>query len=204
MYRSELVPNRSGFVACSMFYLRKYLGWKEFVLELLLGVVGVVLFLMNISFLMLILFAVTVILTLFCVLFYYATAVAGYKIEYEKRGVCNQVLTFSEVGFSVDNYEQKGKKKFTDKFLYADIDRIAIQSAKNRIYIFATVALSYYITRESVAEGKFDELATFLTLNVDPQKFKMRQKKKRRPMYEFADPNGTSTPTNNQNNNTKK
>lgn len=180
MFRTDLKVNKKNFMDCNTYFLRRYFGIKEGILIALLLVAGLVMQLFFGTIMILVVGIVAIILMLASILFFIVTSAQTYKYEFEKRAVSHQSLTFLDEKFEIVTYE--GEKSYKDIFEYKKIDRIAIK--KDVVYIYATVALNYYIRRDSFVEGTFDDFCFFLKEKVDPITFKMRQKKKRiKPDY---------------------
>lgn len=161
----------------NFYYLRKYVGAKEFILLALLFFIGILLFVWLNNVLMLIMSVVTLLLIGGTLGFYYATVLKGYREEYLKRGVSKWVLKFDEEGVEIEVHEGGGDRVYREKRLYREIDRIAL--LKDRVYLFAATTMMYYVRPEHLVEGNFVELCEFLKEKVPPVKFKMKQKRPR-------------------------
>lgn len=164
-----------------MFYIRKYLSAKELIL---LGVLLVAALLFWFSFenmLILIMFAVVLLLIGLAVLLFVFTAIAGYKTDYVKFKITRQLLVFNEWGFSVDSFNDKDEKLYSEKIEYQNVDKVALR--KDRVYIYGGVALPFYIFPSSIIEGNYEEFRLFLISHLDKSKFKMKSKLRYFPFY---------------------
>ncbi|MDR0696798.1 MAG: hypothetical protein LBF68_04560 [Christensenellaceae bacterium] len=157
-----------------MYYLKKYIGVREVLLLLFLFIAGIVLGIIAENLFVLAMCGVTVLLAIICIAIYYATGIAGFKQEFEKRSAVKWNLVFNEIGITADVFEENGNAKFTDKKLYEELDRIAL--LKDKVYIYFNAALMFYINHSDFTEGNFVEFCEFIKGRVDPKKLKMKAK----------------------------
>lgn len=177
MYKANVKINQKDYLACNLYYLRKYLGIKEIVLVALLFVSSfAVFFLTGGKYLFLILSGVVVLLFLGALAFYQYTAIRGYKLEFTDRGATHWELSFDELGIVADTFERGGEEKYTHKCLYAELEKVAI--LKDKVYIYVGSAVCYYVTHDSLTQGNFVEFCEFLKEKIPAEKFKMRTKRK--------------------------
>ncbi|MDR0752256.1 MAG: hypothetical protein LBF12_06740 [Christensenellaceae bacterium] len=174
MFSAEVKIKKSEWVACNMYYLKKYIGIRESLLLLFLFIAGIVLGIIAQNLFVLIMCGVTVLLAIVCIAIYYITGLSGYKQEFEKRGAIKWNISFNELGITADVYEEDGATKYTDKKLYEELDRVAL--LKDRVYIYFNAALMFYIKHSDFVEGNFIEFCDFLKERVDAKKFKMKAK----------------------------
>lgn len=179
MFKAKVQINAKEYLACNLYYLKKYLGIREYVLVGLLFVASVVVFILTGQYLLLVMSGAVVLLLLGALAFYQLTSVKGFKMEFGERGATHWVLTFNELGLIADTYEKGGESKFEHKCLYAELEKAAI--LKDRIYLFVGAAMCYYIPYDSMTEGDFIALCDFLKEKIPAQKFRMRTKKKQFP-----------------------
>ncbi|MDD3946513.1 MAG: hypothetical protein PHI19_01585 [Clostridia bacterium] len=179
MYKTKININKKEYLACNLYYLRKYLGVREFVMVGLLFIAGLSVYLLTYRYLFLILSGVVVIMLLGALWFYQYTSSKGYKMEFESRGATHWEINFDELGFVANTYERGGEEKFTHKCLYADLEKAAI--LKDKVYLYVGSAMCYYVNYDSFTEGNFIEFCDFIKEKVPAAKFKMRTKKKQFP-----------------------
>ncbi|HOB64785.1 MAG TPA: hypothetical protein PKH08_06495 [Clostridia bacterium] len=176
MYKANVKINQKDYLACNLYYLRKYLGIKEIVLVALLFVSSFAVFFLTGKYLFLILSGVVVLLFLGALAFYQYTAIRGYKLEFTDRGATHWELSFDELGIVADTFERGGEEKYTHKCLYAELEKVAI--LKDKVYIYVGSAVCYYVTHDSLTQGNFVEFCEFLKEKIPAEKFKMRTKRK--------------------------
>jgi len=179
MFKSKVKINQKDYLACNLYYLKKYLGVREFVMVGLLFVASVVVFLMTMQYFLIIMSGIVVILLLGALAFYQITSVKGYKMEFAARGATHWEISFGELGLVADTFEKGGDVKFQHKCLYAELEKAAI--LKDKIYLYVGAAMCFYVTYDSMTEGNFIALCDFLKEKIPAVKFKMRTKKKQFP-----------------------
>lgn len=179
MFKATVKFNQKDYLACNLFYLRKYLGIREYVMVAVLFIASLAVFFLTDRYLFLVMSGFVVLLLLGALGFYQYTSIKGYKMEFKSRGATHWDITMDELGITADTHEKMGEAKYTHKCLYADLEKVAI--LKDRIYIFVGSAMCYYIPYDSFTQGNFVEFCDFIRSKVPAQKFKMRTKKKQFP-----------------------
>lgn len=179
MFKTKIKIEKKDYLACNLYYLKKYLGIRELVMVGLLFAASVAVFLLTHQYLFLILSGAVVVMLLGALGFYQITSAKGFKMEFEARDATHWEISFDELGFVADTYERGGETKFTHKCLYADLEKAAI--LKDRVYLYVGSAMCYYIKYDSFTSGNFIEFCDFIKDKVAPEKFRMRTKKKQFP-----------------------
>jgi uncharacterized membrane protein len=179
MYKAKVQIRSKDYLACNRYYLKKYLGVREYLMVGFLFVASIAVFLLTHQFFLLILSGVVVLLLAAALGFYQITSVKGYKMEFTARGATHWEISFNELGMVADTYEKGGEAKFQYKCLYSDLEKVAI--LKDRIYLYVGAAMCYYVPYDSMTEGDFISLCDFLKESIPPEKFRMRTKKKQFP-----------------------
>lgn len=155
-----------------MYYLRRFLGLREIILVALLFAISMWLYFAYEIFIALIFFGITFVLILIAIALFLVTGVLGYKHDFEKTQIAYHQMEFFPDRFLVTSLDKIGEVKYSEEHLYEKIEKIALR--KKAIYIYAGVAINYYVT----AEDKEIDLATlkeFLIKNVKPEKFKIKK-----------------------------
>ena len=106
MFEAVVDINAKDYNACTRYYLRKYLGVKEYILLALLLIGGLVLYFAFQQLLILILCGVTVLIMSGAIVVYIAFARKGYTEEFVKRNTHEWKFTFYEEEFSVETLEE--------------------------------------------------------------------------------------------------
>lgn len=181
MYKVEININKKDYFACSMFYIRKYISAREFILLAVLLTAALLFWFTLGNILIFIMLGVVLLLMAFAVILFVLTALAGYKLDFVKHNITKQLLIFNEWGFSIDSINKDGQTVFSEKIEYLDVDKISLR--KDKIYLYGGVALPFYIFPQSVIEGDYNELRLFLISHLDKSKFKMKSKKRHFPFY---------------------
>lgn len=163
--------DKKKYFQCSMYYLRRFFGIREIILLTVLFALSVWLHIMYDIFIVLIFFGISTGLVFIALGLFLITSVWGYKHDFQSTGVTYHKLEFLEdklIAFSLD---KGGEAYFSEEHSYAKIEKVAIKHMK--IYIYAGVAVFYYIYRESV--GDFDGLCEFLRQHLTEDKFKIKK-----------------------------
>ncbi len=181
MFKVNILVNKKDYFSCSMFYIRKYISAREFVLLGVLFAIALLFWITLDNILILVMFGIILLLMFLAVLLFVFTALAGYKSDFTKHGIVKQSLIFSEWGFTINSIDDSEQIVFSEKIEYIDVDKIALR--KDRIYLYGGVALPFYIFPESVVEGDYNELRLFLIGHLDKSKFKMKSKVRQFPFY---------------------
>lgn len=181
MYKILININQKDYFNCSMFYIRKYISARELIFLGILLFVALLFWITLGNILIFAMFVITLGLMGFAVLLFITTALSGYRADYGKRNITKQLLIFYEWGFTVDSYNNKEEKVFTEKYFFNEIDKVALR--KDRVYIYAGVATHYYIFPEFMTEGKYEDFRLFLINNIDKSKFKMKTRIRQFPYY---------------------
>ena len=156
-----------------MYYLKRFLGLREILLMALLFAASMWLYLAYEVFIILIFFGITLLLVFVAIVLFLVTGILGYKHDFEATGVTYHQMVFLEDKMVVTSLDKGGEPKFSEEHLYAKIEKIAIKCTK--IYIYAGVAIIYYITLESMKDTSENELAAFLREHISADKFKLKK-----------------------------
>lgn len=173
--------DKKEYMKLSMVNLKRFLGVKELVLYLVLLGAALGLFFGFRIWLFLLLFAIVNLLVVIAVGVFVGTSLTGYKYEFVKTGVQQQKFTVNEEDIIVENINADGITVFEEKHEKSKIDKLHL--TKDRIFIFRSTAIYYYIRQEDVEDGRFYELQDFLKTTYPPVKFKLRKKIKQYPGY---------------------
>lgn len=171
--------DKNDYFKCSMYYIRRYFGLRECLLLLFLFIAGLLLFLLADLIMILVFFAVTCLVLLITVALFIWTSAAGYKHDLIKQGIAWQKLHFDETALSVEFLNAGGEHLLHETHEYTQIEAVVIK--KNFIYIYAAVAIFYYIKRSKLEQGQFGELMLYLREHVPAEKFKFKQVKRMFP-----------------------
>lgn len=167
---------KGEYFKCSMYYMRRYFGLRESLLLAFLFVAGLLLFLLGDSIIILIFFGLTCLVLLVTVALFIWTSSAGYKHDCVKQGIAGTRLNFDEEALRADFLNAAGETILAEIHEYSKIEAVVIK--KNFIYIYAAIAIFYYIKRKNLEEGRFGELALLLRERVPAEKFKFKQVKR--------------------------
>lgn len=179
MFSARVKINKKDYLACNRYYLKKYLGVKEYVLFAILAVGGVVLnFVFDQPFI-LIVSGVTILLALAVVAAYNATSAKTFKLAFENRQVTEWRIIFDETGFDVETYEDRGEKMYPERFEFKNLDKAAV--LKDRVYLFTGEAVMFYVKYDAMTGGNFIDFCEFIEKSVDASKFRMKTKRKQFP-----------------------
>ncbi|NLL56378.1 MAG: hypothetical protein GX242_04090 [Clostridiales bacterium] len=171
--------DKKTYFRCSMYYLKRFLGLREIILVTLLFAVSVWLYAAYDIFIALIFFGVTAALIIIAVALFLITGILGYKHDYEKMQTEFHKLDFLQDRLVVTSLDKAGEPIFSEDFPYQKIEKIALR--KNEIFIYAAVAINYYVTQESMKENTLDELKEWLMEKASPDKFKIKKTVRRFP-----------------------
>jgi hypothetical protein len=177
MFKTSADINRKDYIACNLYYLKKFIGVKEIILIAFLFTAGLVLGIGVQSMFVLIMCGVTLAVMAGALIFYVAASYAGYNFEFAKRQAIKWETEFDDVGFTVTLHEDNGKKQYTERRVYSDIDKVALK--KDRAYIYFSAAVMYYIRHTDFTEGNFAEFCEYLKEKINLEKFKMKTKRKK-------------------------
>ncbi|HHT83145.1 MAG: hypothetical protein ACOYEC_02695 [Christensenellales bacterium] len=181
MYKALIKINKKDYFACSMYYIKKYISAREIILLLLLLAAGLALFISFDNIIILVMFAVILALMGFAVILFVVTALAGFKTDYQKYDITEQLLTFDQKELTIESINSKGQTSFIERLEYRNIDKVALR--KDRIYLYGGVALPFYIFPAAMKQGSYEDLRLFLIDNIEPSKFKMKTKMRYFPFY---------------------
>ncbi|MFA5449105.1 MAG: hypothetical protein WC292_01515 [Clostridia bacterium] len=181
MFKAKTPIIKKDYISANLYYLRKFVGIREIVLAVFLLAAGLTLYFWVGNLFILIMCGITVVLMAGALLFYWGTAVAGYKMEFEKRDAVRWEFFFEKEEFTADVFEQGGEEKFSDKITYDSLDKVAIK--KDRVYIYASAAIVFYIRHQDFTQGNFIEFCDFIKAAVTPDKLKMKTKRRRQFPY---------------------
>ena len=183
-FKATVKINKKDYMACSRYYLRKYVGVKEFILVLALLVGAFVMYFAFGQLIVAILAAVTIVLMGGAVLVYLFVSQKNYTEEFEKRHTTSWDFAFHEDGFDITVNEQGGEDAYTEKRSYDQVEKVALK--KDRAYIYAGAASVYYIKYDSMTEGTFIEFCEFAKNKIDPYKFKMKDKRRKNKQFPYG------------------
>lgn len=183
MFSAKVDINAKDYLACNRYYLKKYLGVKEYLLVAFLALGGLFLYFAFNQWLILLLCGIAILLMVGAIIVYFVAARKGYTEEFVKRNAHIWEIRFLEDEFEVTVLEENGEKPYTEKRTYSSIDKVAI--LKDRVYIFAGAATMYYIKYDSMTEGNFIEFCEFVKNKIEPAKFKMKDSRKKHRQYPY-------------------
>ncbi|MFA6866679.1 MAG: hypothetical protein WCR54_04095 [Clostridia bacterium] len=171
--------DKKKYFNCSMYYLKRYAGIREILLMTVLLAIGLWMYLAYDLILILIFFGITLILLLAAIVLFLITSILGYKHDFSSQNIYYQTLEFFEDKMIVTSQNIGGEAFYSEEHPYLKIDKIAIKRGK--IYIYAGVALFYYVYPESIENGSIQDLAQFLKDHIESSKFKIKTTVRRFP-----------------------
>lgn len=165
--------DKKNYFLCNMYYLKRFLGLREIILLLLLAAAALWLFISFKNIIIFIFLGITLLLIIIAIILFLITGIWGYKHDFESTGISYHTIQFFEDKMVVSSLNKAGEPSFSDEHLYSKIEKIAIK--KRKIYIYASVALYYYIIAENIGINEFNTLSAFLTERITADKFKMKK-----------------------------
>lgn len=186
--------NEKDYFRCSMFYMRKFIGWREIILFAILFAAALSFYFVMDSAIILIMFGVTLALALVAVVFYVFTTKATFKHEYVKGNISKISLVFTENTYTVESYNEIGEPLYSETYPYTRMEKAAMRP--NMIYLYPSGSIIYYIKPEDVTEGDYSELRLFLIDHIDPMAFKMKGRVKQYPNYPWSEKRKDNDPNN--------
>ncbi|MCI5790765.1 MAG: hypothetical protein MR239_02610 [Clostridiales bacterium] len=189
--------NKKDYFKCSMYYMRRYFGLRECILLAILLTAGILLQVFADMTLVLIFFGVTMLVVLVTAVLFVWTSVSGYKLELEKQGIAYHKIHFDEDSLTAVYLNAGGEQIATEKFDYSQIEAVVIR--KKFIYIYAGVAIFYYLKKEEIGEEKLTDLAAYLRTNVPKEKFKFKTVKRIYPKKKKISIEGNDNENDNEN-----
>lgn len=180
-----------------MYYMRRYFGLRECILLAILLTAGILLQVFADMTLVLIFFGVTMLVVLVTAVLFVWTSVSGYKLELEKQGIAYHKIHFDEDSLTAVYLNAGGEQIATEKFDYSQIEAVVIR--KKFIYIYAGVAIFYYLKKEEIGEEKLTDLAAYLRTNVPKEKFKFKTVKRIYPKKKKISIEGNDNKNDNEN-----
>lgn len=189
--------NKKDYFKCSMYYMRRYFGLRECILLAILLTAGILLQVFADMILVLIFFGVTMLVVLVTAVLFVWTSVSGYKLELEKQGIAYHKIHFDEDSLTAVYLNAGGEQIATEKFDYSQIEAVVIR--KKFIYIYAGVAIFYYLKKEEIGEEKLTDLAAYLRTNVPKEKFKFKTVKRIYPKKKKISIEGNDNKNDNEN-----
>lgn len=189
--------NKKDYFKCSMYYMRRYFGLRECILLAILLTAGILLQVFADMMLVLIFFGVTMLVVLVTAVLFMWTSVSGYKLELEKQGIAYHKIHFDEDSLTAVYLNAGGEQIATEKFDYSQIEAVVIR--KKFIYIYAGVAIFYYLKKEEIGEEKLTDLAAYLRTNVPKEKFKFKTVKRIYPKKKKISIEGNDNKNDNEN-----
>lgn len=189
--------NKKDYFKCSMYYMRRYFGLRECILLAILLTAGILLQVFADMMLVLIFFGVTMLVVLVTAVLFVWTSVSGYKLELEKQGIAYHKIHFDEDSLTAVYLNAGGEQIATEKSDYSQIEAVVIR--KKFIYIYAGVAIFYYLKKEEIGEEKLTDLAAYLRTNVPKEKFKFKTVKRIYPKKKKISIEGNDNKNDNEN-----
>lgn len=189
--------NKKDYFKCSMYYMRRYFGLRECILLAILLTAGILLQVFADMMLVLIFFGVTMLVVLVTAVLFVWTSVSGYKLELEKQGIAYHKIHFDEDSLTAVYLNAGGEQIATEKSDYSQIEVVVIR--KKFIYIYAGVAIFYYLKKEEIGEEKLTDLAAYLRTNVPKEKFKFKTVKRIYPKKKKISIEGNDNKNDNEN-----
>ncbi len=183
-FKATVNITEKDYLACSRYYLRKYIGVKELILVLALIVGAFVAYFAFNQIVIAILAVVTILLMGAAVVVYLVVSKKNYTEEFVKRNTKKWELAFHEDGFDITVFEQDGADAYTEKRSYDQVEKVALK--KDRVYVYAGAASMYYVKFDSMTEGNFIEFCEFAKTKIDPYKFKMKDKRRKNKQFPYG------------------
>ncbi len=168
--------DKKDYFNCSMYYIRRYFGLREIILMSILLIAGILLLLFANTVFILVMFGLTVAVLLFTVILFIWTSVSGYKHDLVKQGIAYNKINFDEKQMSVSFLNVGGEHILDEIYEYSKIEAVVIK--KDFIYIYAGIAIFFYIKRKNFDEETFLNLCAYLRENVPAEKFKFKTVKR--------------------------
>ncbi len=159
---------------CSMYLMRKYFGLREIILLFLLMVAAVLLFVFTNNILIFVLFGVTCALLFLTFLLFLWTSISGYKVDIEKKKIAKIRLLFEDKALIATSYGKGGEPIFSETHNYEKLENVVIK--RDFIYIYAGVAVFYYIKKNALSEKDWSDLNFRLQEVIPPEKFRFRKR----------------------------
>ncbi|MCL2630109.1 MAG: hypothetical protein FWD49_01130 [Firmicutes bacterium] len=173
---AEIPINKSDFLILNAYYLRKYIGLREFILLAVLFTLGSLLYFMSGLPLIFILACVTLGVIFLGVFVFIFTSVKGYDLEFTKRGAYKWQIKFYEDTFEVTQCERD--KDYNETRKYQDIEKLALK--KDRVFIYGSASVMFYIKHNHFTEGDFANFCEFLKTKVTAEQLRMKKRRKKR------------------------
>jgi len=166
---------KQEFLKTNRYYLKKYLGLKEYILLFILIGLGLFLYFLTEQLFILILTAVTIALIAVFLLIFTISGLKLFNAEFVNRKVNAWNFKFTDDNFFIEIHEESIGEQYTEKYIYDNIEKAAI--LKDRVYIYLGAATMYYIRANDFTSGSFIEFCDFLKKKLPDHKFKMRASK---------------------------
>ncbi|MGI6593551.1 MAG: hypothetical protein ACOX24_00465 [Christensenellales bacterium] len=163
------------YLKTNRYYLKKYLGLKEYILLIVLIALGVILYFLTEQIFILILTAVTIVLIAVFLLLFMVSGLKLFNAEFVNRKIDAWKFKFTDDNFFIEIHEQVINEQYTEEYIYDNIEKAAI--LKDRVYIYLGAATMYYIRANDFTEGSFIAFCDFLKRRLPEHKFKMRVSK---------------------------
>lgn len=171
--KAAVKMDKNRYFMCSTYYLRAYVGIREFLLMFALLVMGLWMYLAYQLILILIFFGITLVILLIAIGLFVITGRMGYKHDFSSQGIEYQTLEFFDDKIIATSQNKAGEPLYAEEHPYDKIDKVVLK--KTKIYIYAGVAVFYYIYPEDVKNGNFDDLKIFLKQHLSEDKFKLKK-----------------------------
>lgn len=166
--------DKQEYFKCSMYLMRKYFGLREIILLFILMVAAVLLYVFSNNILIFVLFGITCALLFFTFLLFLWTSISGYKVDVEKKKIAKIKLLFEDKALIATSLGKGGEPIFSETHNYEKLENVVIK--RNFIYIYAGVAVFYYINKKDLSEEMWAELGQTLFDIVPPEKFRFRKR----------------------------
>ena len=165
--------DKNAYIACSMYYMRRYFGLREILLIGILLILGILLYAFTKWIFILILFGVTIALLLFVLMLFIWTAFSGYKVDVRLKNIKNIRLDFGENILKATSENMMGQAVMEEEFKYEKLEKVVIR--RNYIYIYAMVSVFFYISKAEIGIRESAELDAFLHEKLSAEKFKFKK-----------------------------
>ena len=172
MFKVKIDINRKDYLKANASYLRKFIGFREYIMLALLLIAGIFLGIAEI-FWPLYLFAVVVSLIIILLALFMFVANKGYTAEFQKRGATTMNVTFFEDNYEVNQSEKD--KDYTETYKYTEIDKILIKRSK--VYIYGSGGTFLYINYDNFEKGDFIKFVDFIKPKMNIYQLTMSMKR---------------------------
>jgi hypothetical protein len=169
----EFKTGKKDYFFCSMYYMRRYFGLREIILLSVLLTVGSLLYVWFKNIFILVLFGITVLLLVLTLSLFVYTALSGYKIDVKRKNVETILLNLGESAVKAESLNPLGQPVRSEEFGYEKLEKVVIR--KKKVYIYATVAVFFYLSTAEMGADKTAELSSLLHSKLPEEKFKFKK-----------------------------